>query len=505
MRTRLCLLLALLLSTTAAAQLPSPLATPQGLLAGSTDAGLSIFRGVPYAAPPVGANRWRAPQALPAWAGVRPAREFAPRCVQRGFAVGAEQPLTSEDCLYLNIWTPADSPAAALPVMVWVHGGGFLGGAGSDAQYDGAALARKGAVVVTLNYRLGAFGFFAHPALGAESRDGSSGNYGIMDVIAALRWLQDAVGAFGGDPDNITIMGESAGGQAVASLLVSPLADGLFRRAILQSGGWMGWGGMTALPTRAAVETDNLAKAGNATTAADLRALDTAEVFARFSGSGLIVDGHVLPADASRLLAAGRQHPVDVLAGTNRDEAVFFGPGIQQADAFRDYATERFGSLAPQFLALYPAGSDSEANASYLRAYTNELAWQLRLLGRYQRALGQQAWIYHFTRVPPGQEARGSTHVAELPYMFNQAAANTTWTDADRLLAEQMSSYWVNFARSGDPNGTGLPTWPAFADNRGGDVLVLDATVAPETAQVPPAASLELFDAAYRQLLQQLP
>lgn len=505
MRNCLLFSLALLLSAAAGAQLPSPVATPWGQLAGETLDGLTVFRGVPYAAAPVGANRWREPQALPAWAGVRPAQQFAPRCVQRGFAVGAGQALTSEDCLYLNLWTPAQTPEQKLPVLVWVHGGGFFAGSGSDAQYDGAALARKGAVVVTLNYRLGAFGFFAHPALGAESVSGSSGNYGILDIIAALRWLQASVAAFGGDPANITVMGESAGGQAVATLLVSPLAEGLFQRAILQSGGWMGWGGMAALPRRATVEADTVAKAGTATTADALRALDTAEVFARFSGSGLIVDGHVLPDDSSRLLAAGRQQAVDVLAGSNRDEAVFFGPGIQQADAFRSWAEQRFGALAPRFLALYPAGSDAEANASWLRAYTNELAWQLRQLGRYQRAQGQRAWLYHFTRVPPGQEARGSTHVAELPYMFNHATANPAWTDADRQLADQMSSYWVNFARSGDPNGPGLPAWPAFADNAGGDVLVLDAGSGAETSQVPPAEALELFDAAYGQLLQSLP
>lgn len=509
MRKPLLLSLALTLAATCTslplqAQLPQPVATPAGLLAGDTGPdGLSIFRGVPYAAAPVGANRWREPQSLPAWAGVRPALQFAPRCVQRGFAVAAEQALTSEDCLYLNIWTPAQDSTAKLPVMVWIHGGGFFGGSGGDAQYDGAALARKGAVVVTLNYRLGAFGFFAHPALSADAASGSSGNYGILDMIAGLRWLRESAAAFGGDPDNITVMGESAGGQAVATLLVSPLAEGLFRRAILQSGGWMGWGGMTALPARAQQEADNQAKAAalDVDTADELRALDTAEVFAAFSGGGIVVDGYVLPADSSRLLADGRQHAVDVLAGSNRDEAVFFGPGIQQAGEFRDFANRRFGTLAERFLAMYPAGSDAESNASYLRSYTNELAWQLRQVGSYQKARGQAAWIYHFTRVPPGQEARGSTHVAELPYMLNQAGQNAAWTADDLRLADQMSSYWVNFARSGNPNGDGLPEWPAFDDNRGGDVLVLDVNVSAETTQVPPADALQLFDAAHEQLL----
>jgi len=504
----LLLCLSLLLSASVWAQIPPTVSTPGGMLEGEADAaGLMVFRGIPYAAAPVAANRWREPQALPAWAGVRPAREFGPRCVQRGFAVGAEQALTSEDCLYLNVWTPARSAGDKLPVLVWIHGGGFVAGAGSDAQYDGAALARKGAVVVTLNYRLGAFGFFAHPALSAESAQGSAGNYGILDMVAALHWLRASVAAFGGDPDNLTLMGESAGGQAVATLLVSPLAEGLFQRAILQSGAWMGWGGMTALPQRAALEADNAAKTAalGVNNAQDLRALDTSEVFAQLTGGGVIVDGQLLPEDSSRLLAAGRQHKVDVLVGSNRDEAVFFGPGIQSATEFRDFAERRFGPLAADFLALYPAGSDAEANASYLRAYTHELAWQLRQLGRYQLTQGKQAWVYHFTRVPPGQEARGSTHVAELPYMFNHAAQNAAWTDADRRLAEQMSSYWINFARSGNPNDTGLPAWPAFADNQGGDVLVLDADVAAETVQQPPAAVLDFFDTAWQRLLQTLP
>lgn len=506
MRKTLLLTLSLAFSGSLQAQLPQPVATPHGLLAGDTGtAGLAVFRGIPYAAAPTGANRWRAPQAPAPWAGIRPAREAAPRCVQRGFAVAAEQALTSEDCLYLNVWTPAQDTSAKLPVMVWIHGGGFLGGAGSDAQYDGAALAAKGAVVVTLNYRLGAFGFFAHPALTAEA--GYSGNYGIQDMIAALRWVQDAIGAFGGDADNVTLMGESAGGQAVATLLASPQASGLFRRAILQSGAWMGWGSMAALPARSQAEAASAEKTAalKLDTPEQLRAMDTTAVFTQLAGNGVIVDGQVLPADSSRLLAAGAQQAVDVLVGSNRDEAVFFGPGIQKAEEFKAYAQRRFGPLADEFLALYPAGSDSEANASYLRAYTNELAWQLRRLASYQKALGQAAWVYYFTRVPPGQEQRGSTHVAELAYMFNHATQNPQWTPEDVRLADTMASYWVNFARSGNPNGPGLPVWPAWADNAGNDVQVLDSTTGAASTREPPQSSLQLFDAAYRNLLDTLP
>lgn len=479
--------------------------TTHGLLQGSLESGLLVYRGIPYAAPPVGENRWRAPQALPQWAGVRPAQEFAPRCVQGGFAPGAEQPLTSEDCLYLNVWAPQN--ATDLPVLVWIHGGGFFTGAGSAANYDGAALAQKGAVVVTLNYRLGSFGFFAHPALSAESGNGSSGNYALLDMLAALRWVQDNIAAFGGSADKVALMGESAGGMAVANLIASPLSGGLFQRAILQSGGWMGWGFPAALPTLAEREAEGLAQAQaiGATTLTGLRAASTREIATQFPNGGLPnVDGYLLPQDPSLIFEAGRQQAVPVLAGTNRDEGVFFGPGIAEADAYRSWADERFGPLATRFLELYPAGDDATANASYLRAYSDELAWQLRQLGRYQAERGAAAWVYYFTRVPPGQEARGATHVAELPYMFAHTDSNPQWTEVDRRLSDAMAAYWINFAASGDPNGPGLPDWPGFIDNRPAAVLELGDTIQVQGGMTPAAEALEFLDAAWQRHLEAL-
>lgn len=477
--------------------------TTHGLLEGSLEDGLQIFRGVPYAAAPVGANRWRAPQPLPQWAGIRPAREFAARCVQGGFAPGAEQPLTSEDCLYLNVWAPAN--ARDLPVLVWVHGGGFFGGAGSAANYDGAPLAKHGAVVVTLNYRLGSFGFFAHPALSAESGTGS-GNYALLDVLAALRWVQDNISSFGGSPERVALMGESAGGMSVANLLVSPLSEGLFQRAILQSGGWMGWGFPQALPTLAAREAEGLAQAQaiGATSIDALRALSAQEVATAFAGALPNVDGHLLPQDPSLLLAAGRQQKVPVLAGTNRNEGVFFGPGITEAAAFRSWANERFGPLAPRFLELYPAGSDAEANASYLRAYTNELAWQLRQLARYQADAGLPSYVYYFTRVPPGQEARGATHVAELPYMFAHGDRNAQWTEADHRLSDTMARYWINFAASGNPNATGLPAWANYNAGNPGSVLELGDRIAPLGTAEPTTSVMDFLDEAWQRFLEGL-
>lgn len=498
------------LSQTTLAALPQPVATMHGQLQGTTTTktGMSVFRGVPYAAAPVAANRWREPQAVSAWAGVRNATEFAPRCVQGGFAPGAEQALTSEDCLYLNIWTPAETANAVLPVLIWVHGGGFFTGSGSAESYDGEDLASKGAVVITINYRLGSFGFLAHPELSAESPNHSSGNYGMLDVLAAVTWTKENIAAFGGDPDRITLMGESAGGNVVANLVASPLSAGLFQRAILQSGAWMGWGGITRQPSLAEREVigADLVSAYGATSIAELRQASTQAVFENLpaAGSTMNVDGYLLPKDSSLIFAEGTQQPIDVLAGSNRDEGVFFGPGIQQADAFRTHAQNKFAGLSGRFLALYPATSDAVANASYLSAYTNELAWQLRKMGQFQSRRGRAAWLYFFTHVPPGQEARGATHVAELPYMFNHADQNANWTGLDRQLADQMSSYWVNFAATGNPNAATLPAWPAPQDNAPGGVLVLGDAVTAEALQVPAAEVLDFFDAAFEQHLQAL-
>jgi para-nitrobenzyl esterase len=502
MRKLLTLLFLLPLSSTLPAQVPLQVMTTDGLVAGAgTDnAAVQVWRGLPYAAPPVGANRWREPQPVAAWSGVRDATRFAPRCVQRGFAPGAEQAVASEDCLYLNVWSAAASTDALLPVLVWIHGGGFFGGSGSDAIYDAENLASKGAVVVTFNYRLGSFGFLAHPELTAESPNKSSGNYAMLDMIAVLEWVYDNIAAFGGDPINITIVGESAGAQAVGTLMASPLSAGLFHHAILQSGGWMGlsMGKQPTLAEREALGSAQVAAFG-AASIEDLRQASAQQIFENFpQNGGINVDGYLLPQDTSLVFAAGKQHPVDVLAGSNYNEAAFFGPGLQEVQAFRSYADDKFGPLAAQFLQLYSAGSDSEANQSYLQAYSNELAWQQRQLGKYQSVRGLGAWIYFFTHVPPGQEARGATHVSELAYMFNQHEQNANWTAADRTLGETMSAYWVNFAARGNPNGAGLPVWPAFRANSTGSVLVLGDTVAAESTQIPAAQALEFFDAAYQ-------
>jgi para-nitrobenzyl esterase len=503
--------------------------TPKGSLQGSTvqlyateeQSQLLVFRGIPYAAAPTGNNRWRAPQIVPAWAGVRPALESAARCVQGRFAPDADQPLTSEDCLYLNLWTPAKHSDDKLPVLVWIHGGGFIGGAGSDERYDGAALANKGAVVISINYRLGPFGFFAHPDLSAEDPHHSSGNYAILDQLAALHWVKDSVAAFGGDPERITLMGESAGAKSVATLLLSPLTTGLLHGAILQSAGWMGWSG---LDTQAALTLDAKATQGSALarelglSLAELRQLSTEEVMVKLPGGGQVaVDGYLLPKDPSLILAAGEQQAIPVMTGSNEQEALFFGQGIQKAGLFKEFVIRKYANLSDNFLELYPANDDTQANMSYLQAFTDEMSWQQRKLAQYQRKLGQPAWVYFFTRTPPGETRGAATHVSELAYMFNHAEQNPQWTEGDKALGNIMAHYWVNFAATGNPNispdndsevtkKNDLPKWPAFTGSVTNSKQVMELELSPAALQreVPSAAALELFDLRYEDFLKTL-
>jgi para-nitrobenzyl esterase len=508
---RLLLAAAYLTATTSAlAAIPAEVTIDTGTLAGTTGASpeIRVFKGIPYAAPPVGENRWRAPQPAATWSGVRPATEYSARCTQGGPGGPnpAAPPPTSEDCLYLNVWTAAESANDRRPVMVWFHGGGFFSGAGSEPRYAGDGLARKGAVVVTLNYRLGSLGFFAHPELSAESPRKVSGNYGLEDAIAALQWVQRNIAVFGGDPDNVTIFGESAGANLTSALVGSPAAKDLFHRAIAQSGGWMGLG-MARMGTLARAEEAGakaMADAGIASIA-ELRAKPAQEVFTTIRGGNLVVDGHLIPEDLSQTFANGRQNAVDLLIGSNKDEGTFFQrPGLT-AEQFTSSARQRFGVLADGYLRMFPAGNDPEAGSSYLASFSDEAAWHMRKFAELQARQGNAAYVYYFTRVPPAlpdRPSRGATHVAEIPYMFDNLAPPVPWTAVDKQLADVMSQYWVNFARSGNPNGAGLPTWPAYRDAATGKAQVLGDTVATEPKSVPAAATLAFFDSAYQQLLK---
>jgi para-nitrobenzyl esterase len=479
--------------------------------------GVKAYKGIPYAAPPVGKLRWREPLAPESWSGVRDADRFGSVCIQgpgQGYvniAVMPGSPPMSEDCLFLNVWTAADSASEKRPVMVWVHGGAFTDGAGSIDLYDGETLARKGAVVVTLNYRLGPFGFFAHPALSEESAQGTSGNYGLMDMLAALQWVQRNIAAFGGDPANVTVFGQSAGAMALTALTTSPLADGLFHRIIAQSGAWMGLG-PNAMRTHVSAESEGLELANRIglLTTSELRSLGAVDVAGRLRSAGMIVDGWVLPEDASLVFASGRQLAVDVLAGSNSNEGSFLPAGPTVADWRRQVET-RWGESAEFMWGHYQANDDTSAKLASEASFRDGAAWHMRLFAAYQARLGKQAWVYQFAHHAPatvGARDLGATHGAELPYVFNNLAQARLYPDTsspmrasqsfdDQVLAERMASYWVNFARNGNPNSSGQPQWPEYR-NMNSRAMVLGSSPRPE----------ESVDAAlwlrYNQLFQTL-
>jgi len=529
---------------------PEPVRLESGMVSGTigSSGDVRIFRGVPYAAPPVGAWRWKAPQPVAKWEGVRAATEYGARCMQggggggaarggaggrqggggrRGAApgdqpaaagregaragrqggqaapagIGAQQP-TSEDCLFLNVWAPARAASERLPVMVWIHGAGLTGGSGSEPRYNGEELSKKGAVVITINYRLGPFGWLAHPELSRESGQRGSGNYGMMDSIAALQWVQRNAAAFGGDPRRVTIFGESAGAFLIAGLVGSPEAKGLFERAIAESGAWMGMG-MGAMRTLAQAEEAGAkaVTAMNVSSIADLRTKPAEDIQRDLRGAGLIVDGKYVPEDLSVTFARGKQNAVDLLVGSNKDEGTFFGRQTATAEQFTTQAKQRFGELGDAFLKLYPAGSDTEAAASSLASFRDEANWHMRIWAEAQARIRKKAYLYFFTREPPlapGAPSRGATHTAEIAYVFRQAGATPQATDVDRKLEDAMAAYWVNFAATGDPNGKGLPAWPMVKDRNSGRAMVLGDKIEAEPSL--DTARLSIYDQAYARL-----
>jgi para-nitrobenzyl esterase len=449
------------LSLTAA----DPIHLSTGLITGApgTNSEVRVYKGIPYAAPPVGERRWKAPQSPAAWTGVREAKEFSAVCVQTPYPEGSlfYQPLgaVGEDCLYLNVWTAASSAKERRPVMVWIHGGGYTRGTGATPTYNGENLAKKGVIVVTINYRLGIFGFFAHPELTKESDVHSSGNYGLLDMVSALQWVQKNIAAFGGDPKRVTIFGESAGSSAVNFLMASPLAKGLFHRVIGESGA--NFGRHTSL-----AEMEQMgARLG---TLAEMRAKSSADLQKVEGSFRPAVDGWFLPEDVSAVFAHGKQSDVPVIAGYNHDETRVLAPWPANANekTFLDQVNKRYGSFAAEFLKLYPAGSDEQAKEAHYESSRDQgMGWEMRTWVRAQNKTGKApAYLYYFTRIPPSPVADRyrAYHAAEIQYVFGNLRAGRPWEDADRKLAETMSSYWVNFAATGNPNGKGLPKWPGY-------------------------------------------
>lgn len=507
--TLLALAVLLAIPARSAVAIQDPVRVEQGQLAGSIgrSPGIRVYRGIPFAAPPMGDLRWKPPQPPAAWQGVRQATQFGDACEQPPFPqngiYGDSPPAISEDCLYLNIWTAAKSPDDHLPVMVWIHGGGFVRGTGAAIGYDGENLAQKGAVVVTINYRMGIFGFLALPELTAESPHRASGNYGLLDQIAALQWVRQNIAAFGGDPHLVTIFGESAGSQSVNVLMASPLARGLFARAIGESGGDFGL--MTNLAN--AEQHGRQAAAALGATQDVLKSLraKSADALLAASDDDLdpIVDGWVLPQSVFAIFALGQQNDVPIIVGNNADEGTIFPPpgGSTSAADFANNVQKRFGARADAFLKIYPAGSsDQDATASYFAALRDEqFGWNARMWARTETQTGHhRAYRYYFSRVPPGRGSRlGAFHGSEMAYVFENYPFRIYYQNEDRQLGEIISTYWVNFARTGDPNSAGLPNWPAYDPSKD-ELLVFGDQVATQ-AHVN-AAGLDFFDTIYHPL-----
>jgi para-nitrobenzyl esterase len=460
----------LLVQAGAVAQAPPVVAITGGKIQGATmSTGGAVFKGISFAAPPTGGLRWREPMPVTPWAGTRNATSFSARCMQSGEGV-------SEDCLYLNVWTPEWPSKSQKPVMLWIHGGGNFAGAASEGIFEGESLARRGVVLVSANYRLGAFGFLAHPELTAESKHHASGNYGLMDQVAALQWVRDNIAKFGGDPRNVTIFGESAGSLDINVLMTSPLTKGLFVRLIGESGP------VVAPPPLAEGEKKGLSVAAGLKVSSlqQLRAVPASELQKAtrqglaFLGPllGVVVDGWVLPKPPYQVFEAGQEHRADLLLGSNARELTrpFF-----PVAGLKEGITAQFGPLAPRALEVYGVKGGTEpqpdpvfgtamaqwATDSQFRCGTvAQLIWHVRA--------GNTAYQFQFSRVPSGREAVGAAHGSELPYVFGTLATAAHAVNAphynatDEAVSDRMQQYWTNFARNGNPNSGSLSRWPKF-------------------------------------------
>lgn len=474
-----------------AVSLSKPVRIESGLVGGTLTADrlVAVFRGIPYAAPPVGQLRWKAPQPAPSWSGVRSASEFGPACpqVERVGPGGDRITHTSEDCLYLNVWAPTQRVGRHVPVMVWFHGGAFTHGTASSPAYDGESLARRGAVVVTFNYRLGPLGFLAHPLLSRESGHEASGNYGLLDQIAALRWVKANARAFGGSPDRITAFGQAAGAVSISCLLVSPLAHGLFHAAILQSGSALSIPriGVTRYLKDPPAGEESMEDVGELVSRrlgcdheddvlAALRERSAEEILTasrpapNFFGEGLrfgpIIDRWLIPDRPSTLFARRQAQKVPVLVGANADEGSFFSNLVQPADvdAYRRFVRATFRDRADEVLARFPVTRDAEVRGALARVIGSAgFIAPARRTARAMADLGARTYLYWFSGVRPGQ-GRGAAHGGEVRYLFNTIGRRGDAEDTERELSLLLIGYWIRFARNGDPNGDNAPPWPRY-------------------------------------------
>jgi para-nitrobenzyl esterase len=477
--------------------------TETGVISGveTLDGSISVFKGIPFAAPPVGDLRWKAPQPAKPWQGVRKCVSFGPDPMQAkpaAFSMWSEEFLIpkepiSEDCLYLNVWTGAKSNREKRPVLVWIYGGGFTSGGSAVPIYNGEAFAKKGIVFVSINYRVGVFGFFAHPALTKESPNNGSGNYGLMDQVAALKWIQKNITAFGGDPANVTIAGQSAGSMSVNCLVATPLAKGLFTKAIAESGANFSRGYSTL--QQAEQDGIKLAEKVNANSIAELRNMPADQLLQKAQGMrGPIVDGYVLPQTIAEIFAAGKENDAALLTGWNQDEGLLFGP-IKNAAEYRKQAAQQYAADSADFLKYYPASTDAEAAASQLNVSRDMIfGAQNYTWANVASQQGKKVYVYRFTRKVPatGEYVKyGAFHTGEVPYAYdNLKFVNRPWQSEDYKLADVMSSFWVNFITSGNPNGKGLPDWPAYTIT---DKKIMDLGITQKAKQIPDAAALDFI------------
>jgi para-nitrobenzyl esterase len=477
-----------------------------GWIQGIAENGLTIFRGIPFAAPPVGDLRWRAPQPIKKWDSVKLTTRFAPSPMQPGNPAAGK----SEDCLYLNVWTPAKSTNEHLPVLVWIYGGGFSAGSTAESWYDGERLAKKGVVFVSIAYRVGQIGFLAHPELSAENPGHVSGNYGLLDQIAALKWIQKNIVAFGGDPDKVTIFGESAGAISVSMLCASPLTKGLFCGAISQSGGSFGPARPVTYPgenmkTREQAElqgAEYVQKAG-VSSITELRKMDAEKLPAGWGmGSAWpIIDGYVLPDDQYKLYRAGKYNDVPVLIGYNSDEGLSFLPGKTPSE-FTEAVKLRYGRFAGDLLGAYPL--EENAIPKTARDLTRDAAfgWHNWTWARLQSETGKsKVYYYYFDQHPDYPKSspdygHGSPHAQDVSYVFQHIdPTNPQTTKSDQEISAVMGTYWINFAKYGNPNAEGVPTWPAFTNT---NPAVMYFAQTPHTGPVPGQKSLWVLDKYFK-------
>ncbi len=478
--------------------------TEAGQVSGSvTGSGIHVFKGIPFARPPIGEYRWKAPQPAVKWEGVKSCVAWGPSPMQGNpapFSMWTEEFLIpkepiGEDCLYLNVWTGAKNIKEKRPVLVWIYGGGFVSGGSACPIYDGEAMAGKGIVFVSINYRVGIFGFFAHPELTAESGHQASGNYGLMDQIAALQWVKKNITAFGGDPDNVTIAGQSAGSMSVNCLVASPLARGLFGKAIAQSGASVMGNVMGGANTLKAAEQEgervaSILKAGSL---AELRSKTSEELMKVPAGMrGPIEDGYVLPYSVSEIFARGEQNRVSLLTGWNQDEGLSFGEA-KKAEDYRKDIQKRYPEQAATFLGYYPGNTDEQAAQSQL-AFSRDMIFGVQnyTWANIQAAAGGKVYVYRFTRKVPatGEYVKyGAFHTGEVPYAFNNLSfVRRPWEPVDYQLAGWMSDYWSNFVKNGNPNGKGLPEWPLYRQN---EKMIIDLGVRTHEVSMPDSRALD--------------